>query len=69
MCFQDVLHTGFPVDITSRADHTEAQCSKTMTAKRDILCLFDIDGTLTPSRLVSNAEFVIILYTIEIHNF
>lgn len=27
--------------------------SRAMATTRDILCLFDIDGTLTPSRLVS----------------
>ena len=39
-----------------------------MAAKRDVLCLFDIDGTLTPSRLVScfsltaTFHFIMILY-------
>ena len=32
-----------------------------MTAKRNVLCLFDIDGTLTPSRLVSNEFYVELL--------
>lgn len=29
------------------------QTLKAAMAKREVLCLFDVDGTLTPSRLVS----------------
>ena len=37
-----------------------------MAEKKDLLCLFDVDGTLTPSRLVGEALMGVHMFTLQL---